>query len=160
MAKKRSVSSNIKVHGFFRVAIGEVKNGKTVIVGDSGWQENQVVNDGFQTYIVGSVGNVGASKQISYMGIGTGTAPNASHTSLQGETGTRKTTSNSLVSTGTLQCTASWASGDNPGGTPSVQNLGLFNTSSGGTLCCGQTFNSSAWNSNQAISATYQLRFS
>jgi len=151
-----SAKDGVSVKGFFRVQMGE--DGK--IMSDSGWQENQVVNLGFQDYICATIGAVAGSKQISYLGIGTGTAPASNGTSLEGETGTRKTTSNSVVSSNTLQMTASWASGDHPGGTPNVQNLGLFNTSSGGTLCAGNTFSSSAWNSNQGISATYQLRFS
>lgn len=151
----------ISVKGFFRLKIGEEKNGKTKVVGDSGWVPNTVVNLGFQDYIVKSIGSLSGSKYITHIGIGTGTQPGVSDTSLDGETGAdRQTTTNSVVSSKTLQCTASWASSDHPGGTPNVQNLGLFNTSSGGTLCCGQTFSSSAWNSNQAISATYQLRFS
>jgi hypothetical protein len=143
----------------FRIALGQEKNGETVIVGDSGWQENTIVDLGFQDYICAVVGAVAGSKQISYMGVGTGTAPATNGTSLNGETGTRKTTSNSVVSSMTMQATASWASTDHPGGTPSIANVGLFNTSSGGTLCCGNTFSSSAWNSNQGLSITYQLRF-
>jgi hypothetical protein len=156
----RAQKECVEVHGFFRVKIGERKNGRLRVVGNSGWQKNQVVNLGFQDYICGAVGAIAGSKQIGYMGIGTGTAPNASHTTLDGETGTRKATSNSCVSSQTMQVTAAWASTDHPGGTPNVRNLGMFNTSSAGTLCCGNTFNSSAWNSNQAISVTYQLRFS
>ena len=157
--RSRGSSSAIHVRGFFRVKLGESAKGKKVVVGDSGWCENIVVNLGFQDYICNLMGNLAGSKQISYIGIGTGTAPDAADTSLNGETGTRKTTSNSVISSKTLQCTASWASSDHPGGTPSIQNLGLFNTSSGGTMCAGNTFAASAWNSNQAVSATYQLRF-
>jgi hypothetical protein len=151
----------LKVKGFTRIRIGHEVDGKLVIDGDTGWcGPNQVVNLGFQDYICAAIGAVAGSKQISHMGIGTGTAPGASDTSLQGETGTRKTTSNSVVASKTMQATAAWASGDHPGGTPNIRNLGLFNTSSGGTVCCGNTFSSSAWNSNQGVSATYQLQFS
>lgn len=151
-----SVGDTLQMKGFFRLKIGD--GGK--VVHDSGWCENTVVNLGFQDYVCATIGAVAGSKQISHLGIGTGTAPGVTDTSLEGETGTRKTTSNSVVSSKTLQMTASWASGDHPGGTPNIRNLGLFNTSSGGTLCAGNTFSSSAWNSNQGVSATYQLRFS
>ncbi len=145
--------------GCFRVKIGEEgKDGKTVIVGDSGMVKNQIVNLGWQDYIMAAIGGVSGSKQITHVGIGTGTAPASNDTSLQGETGTRKTTVNATVASHTLRMTANWASGDHAGGTPNVRNLGLFNTSAAGTLCCGQTFNSSAWNSNQGISITYELR--
>lgn len=151
-----SATDCLKVKGFFRIK----KDEDGGIVADTGWLENTVVNLGFQDYICASIGAVAGSKQISHLAIGTGTAPATNGTSLEGETGTRKTTSNSVVASNTLQMTAAWASGDHPGGTPSVQNLGLFNTSATGTLCAGNTFSSSAWNSNQGISATYQLRFS
>jgi hypothetical protein len=152
--------STIHVKGMFRVKLGENKDGALKIVGDSGWVENTVVNGGFQDYICASIGSVAGSKQISYMALGTGSAPNVTHTTLNGETATRKTTANTVVSSKTLQCTAAWASGDHPGGTPSISNVGLFNTSSGGAICCGNTYASSAWNGNQAVSVTYQLQFS
>jgi DNA-binding phage protein len=152
----------VKVHGFFRVQLGNHdKNGKlTSIAGDSGWIKNQVVNEGFEDYLVRTLGAIAGSKQISHMAIGTGTAPGATDNTLQGETGTRQTVSNSVVASKTLQATAEWASGDHPGGTPAVRNLALVNTSSGGSIFNGQTFSSSTWNSNQGISATYQVRFS
>ena len=157
--KKQGIHSTAFMIGCFRVQLGEKdESGKTRIVGDSGWKKNQIVNLGWQDYIMASIGGVSGSKQITHMGIGTGTAPASNGTSLQGETGTRKTTNNTTVASHTLRCTASWASDDHPGGTPNIRNLGLFNTSSGGTLCCGQTFSSSAWNSNQAVSVTYELR--
>jgi len=159
---KDSIKDSIKVRGFSRIRIGHmVKHGKLIIDGDSEWTgPNQVVNEGFQDYICALIGAVAGSKQISYIGLGTGTAPNATHNTLEGETGTRKTTSNSVVASKTMQATAAFASGDHPGGTPTLQNVGLFNTSSGGSLACGNTYSTSAWQSNQGISATYQLRFS
>ena len=151
----------IKLHGFTRIRLGHEENGKLVIDGDSGWVgPNQVVNQGFQDYICAAIGAVSGSKQVSYMALGTGTAPGATDTSLQGETGSRKTTSNSVISSKTLQATAAWASSDHPGGTPTLQNIALANTSSGGTIVCGNTYSTSAWQSNQGVSATYQLRFS
>lgn len=148
------------VQGVYRLCIGEEREEKVVIVGDSGWRENQVTNDGFEDYICAAIGAVAGSKQISHMALGTGTAPGASDTSLQGETGPRKATTNSVVSSKTLRATASWASGDHPGGTPALRNVGLFNTSSAGTLAAGNTYSTSSWQSNQGVSATYELRFS
>lgn len=145
----------IKLHGCFRVQIG--KDGQ--IVGDSGWRKNEVVNEGFQDYVCKLIGALAGSKQITHMAIGTGTAPNVTHNTLDGETGARKSVSNSVISSKTMQATASWASGDHPGGTPALRDIGLFNTSSGGSLMCGNTYSTSAWQSNQAVSATYQLRF-
>lgn len=155
------MKEGMKVHGFFRIRIGEDgPKGKIEIVGDSGWIENQVVNLGFQDYICAAIGQVAGSKVVDYMALGTGTAPGAADTSLQGETATRKSTSNSVVSSKTLRCTAAWASGDHPTGTPTLQNAALANTSAGGTIACGQTYATSQWQSNQGVSATYELQFS
>lgn len=151
----------LKVRGFSRIAIGHRdENGELVIDGDSGLiGPNTVVNDGFQDYIVKSIGSIAGSKFITHMQLGTGTAPNATHNTLEGETGDRKTTSNSAVSSKTLRCTAEWASGDHPG-VCTLKNVGLFNTSSGGSILCGNTFATSQWQSNQGVSATYELQFS
>ena len=151
----------VTLQGFTRIKIGETdKNGKVKVVGDSGWRgPNEVVNLGFQDYICASIGSIAGSKYVTHMAVGTGTEPGAAATSLAGETADRETTSNSVVSSKTLQCTAEWASGDHPGGSPTLQNVGLFNTSAGGTLLCGNTYTTSSWGTNQAVSATYQLRF-
>jgi len=145
----------LKIKGFARVQI--VKDGK--VVGDSGFVKNQVVNLGFQDYIVGAIGAVAGSKQVSHMAIGTGTAPGAADTSLAGETGARVTTSNSAVASKTLQTTAQFA-GTDMASTCTIQNVALVNTSSGGTILCGTTYATSQWASNQNVNATYQLRFS
>jgi hypothetical protein len=150
-------SEMLMVKGFARVQITDPKSGK--IVGDSGWRKNTVVNLGFQDYIVGSVGGLGGSKTVAYMAIGTGAAPAAGDTSLSGETGARVTTSNSAVSSKTLQSTAQFA-GSDMGSTCTIQNVALVNVSSGGTILCGTTYATSQWASNQNVNATYQLRFS
>lgn len=154
----KAVKELKRVRGFTRVQIVDAKTGK--IQGDSGWVgPNQVVNLGFQDYIVGSIGAVAGSKQIVYMGIGTGTAPGAAATDLDGETLPRVTTDNSAVASKTLQCTCQFAGSDMTQ-TITIQNVGLFNVSSGGTLVCGNTYATSQWASNQNVNATYQLRFS
>lgn len=159
--RRKEVCSLVPVRGRFRLKVGETdKNGITKIVGDSGWCENQITNEGYSNYIIGCLGAVAGSKQIGWMGIGTGTAPASNATVLAGETGTRVSTANTLGGTKTLQCTASWASGSHPGGTPTVQNLGLWDVSAAGTICCGNTFATSAWASNQGVSCTYQVIFS
>jgi len=149
------MKDTLKLKGFMRVQITDGDR----IVGDSGWKRNTVVNLGFQDYIVGSIGAVAGSKQVSYMAIGTGTAPAVGDTSLAGETGVRVTSSNSAVSSKTLQCTAQFA-GSDMGSTCTIQNVALVNTSSGGTVLCGTTYATSQWASNQNVNATYQLRFS
>lgn len=155
-----TMREGVRARGFFKLVIGQRdKNGKVQIVGDSGWRENQITNLGFQDYICAAVGAVAGSKQVSHMALGTGTAPASNGTTLEGATGDRKTTSNSVVASQTMQATAAWASGDHPGGTPTLQNVGLFNVSDAGTILAGNTYSTSEWQSNQGVSATYQLRF-
>jgi hypothetical protein len=158
-SSKKTVNDGLRFIGTFRVQMGEnTPDGKIKIVGDSGWRKNQIVNLGWQDYIMATIGKLAGSKQITDMAIGTGTAPASNGTDLNGETGTRVTTANATVGSFTLRCTGEWASGSHPGGTPSIANLGLFNTSAAGTLMCGNTFDSSAWNSNQGVSCTYEIQ--
>ena len=151
------MKENTRVKGFTRIQITDAKTGK--VVNDSGWHENTVVNVGFEQYIVGSIGGVGSSKQVSFLAIGTGGAPSATDTTLAGETGVRVGASNSVISSKTLQCTGQF-SGTAMASTCTIQNVALVNTSSGGTILAGTTYATSQWASNQNVNATYQLRFS
>lgn len=154
MRKNKSVTE-IKVKGFVRTQIVDALTGE--VLGDSGFVQNTVVNTGFQDYVIGSIGAIAGSKQVSYMLLGTGTAPGAADTSLQGETGGRVTTQNSVISSKTLQCTAQFA-GSSMGGTCTIQNVALANTSSGGSILCGTTFATSQWASNQNVLLLKRLR--
>ena len=152
------VKDCVKVKGFVRFQLVDVKTGKAL--GEpSPWMKNQVVELGFQDYICASIGAVAGSKQISHMAIGTGTVPGAAATSLDGETGSRVTVSNSVVASKTLQMTCQFA-GTDMASTCTIQNVALFNTSAAGTMCAGITYATSQWASNQNVNATYQLRFS
>jgi hypothetical protein len=152
-----SAKTGIVLRGFFRLQLGEDRpDGKPKIVGDSGWQENQVVNEGFQDYVCKTIGAIAGSKQATTIQIGTGTAPNVTHTTLDGSI-KAGTCSNSVIASKTLQATVGFASTDHPGGTPTIQNIALINSQA--TIMCGNTYATSVWNSNQGLSATYQLRF-
>ena len=157
-----STHTVVRLEGWTRLAIGEVrKDGSVEIVGDSGFVgPNQVTDSGFSNFICNALGSLSGSSYVAYMALGTGTVPASNATSLAGETAVRKTTSNSVVASHTLQCTASWASGDNPG-LCTLQNVGLFavSTAGAGTLFAGNTYATSQWSNNQGVSATYQLRF-
>jgi len=146
----------MKIKGFARVQLMD-KDGR--VIGDSGWNRNTVVNLGFQDYVCATIGAVAGSKQATYMAIGTGAAPAADATSLDGETGVRVTTSNSVVASKTLQATCQFA-GSDMGDTCTIQNIALANVSAEGTILCGTTYATSQWASNQNVNATYQLRFS
>ena len=164
--KSRSPGNGIKVRGFFRLQLVERKDGKPVVVGDSGWTPNTVVNLGFSHYLVDLLGQGANSKQISRMMLGTGSAPNATHTTLDGElntaTYTRTTVSFTNTSSKTARFTATFASANSHiTASVALSNIGIINnTTSGGTLMAGTTYTSSAWNTNQDVNCTYEIRFS
>lgn len=155
---------NVGVRGFFRVQLTE--EGK--VVGDSGWRENQVTNDGISQYIVNWVlGDTANGKSVTHMALGTGTQPASNGTALSGElthaSNARKTVSTSVVSSRTAQFTAAFNSADSwLTASANISNVGLFNTSTTnvGTLLAGNTFTSSAVATNQNVQVTYQVRFS
>ena len=156
-------SDGLQVHGFFRVHI-ENPDGK--IVGDSGWHENQIVNLGFNQYLVSSLGAIAGSKQVTHASLGTGSQPGATDTSLEGElvgTGVVRAALTCATTTGskTLDCRATFSSANSfTTGTSNISNIGLFNTESAGTLFCGNTFASSSCATNQNVNITYQIVFS
>lgn len=170
---KEAANDGVKVKGFFRLNI--VENGK--VVGDSGWLEdkslrngdgmleNQIVDLGYSHYLVDLLGQGASSKQISRMMLGTGTAPAAAATTLPGElntaTYTRTTVTFANVASKTARFTATFASANSHiTAAVTLQNIGIINnTTSAGTLMAGQTYNTSQWNTNQDINATYEIRF-
>lgn len=148
----------IKVKGCFRVQITE--DGR--IVGDSGWHTNQVVNLGFNQYLVSALGAIAGSKQISHAALGSGGAPAAADTTLAGEVEERQAvTAATSSSSKTLRLTATFDSANSfVTNTQNISNIGLFNTSSGGTLFAGNTYASSACATNQNVNCSYDLVFS
>ena len=170
MAKNKSHSDGMKVKGFFRVQLTEDGLG---VIGDSGWRENQVTNDGIRQYIVGWLVS-GTGKQVTHMALGTGGAPASDATTLSGEifhqfadatTNSRAAVSTSVVASGTAQFTAGFSSANSfLTASADISNIGLFNTyltSAGnvGTIFAGNTFASSTCATNQSVNATYQIRF-
>ena len=165
--KYSGVSDAMKVHGFFRLQIVEDIDGKPTVIGDSGWQENTVVNDGFDQYICRSIGGMSGSKTVSHMALGTGTAPGVTATTLDGEitdaASSRKAVTASTVASKTLQLTAAFNSADSfITAAKTIQNVGLFQQSNTNTatILAGQTYTTSALATNQSVNASYQLRFS
>jgi hypothetical protein len=148
----------VKVRGFFHVQIVDGDQ----IVGDSGWNANQVTNLGFNQYLVSAIGSIAGSKYVSHMGLGTSGAPAASDTTLTGEVGTRTAvTAATSSSSKTVRFTATFAAGwHTSAGAFNISNIGLFNSSSSGTLFAGNTYASSSCASNQAVNATYDIIFS
>ena len=159
MKKKKAVSERQHVHGLFRVQLRE--NGR--VVGDSGWCKNQITDLGAQYYLVENLSGGANSKRVTHMAIASGTVPGAAATTLPSEIGgstNRIAVSTSVVSSRTLQCTASFGSAQFGSLCPlTISSLGLYGNASSCSIFAGNTFASSQWNSNQDVSATYQVKF-
>lgn len=152
----------IKVRGMFRVQIEDPDTGE--IVGDSGFKENLVTNEGFNNFLVKQLGTSLTGSKLSHMAIGTGGAPNATDTTLSGEQSVREAlTAATSSGSKTLRCTATFASQDSfVTASKNISNVGLFGTSTaaGGTLFAGNTYTSSACATNQNVNVTYDIIFS
>jgi hypothetical protein len=152
------MKDGLKIKGMFRLQLTE--DGK--VVGDSGWKQNQITNDGFNDYLCKALGAVSGSKQVSHLALGTGAVPAASDTSLSGEVQKRQAvTAATSSSSKTIRFTGTFSSANSfVTATQNVSNIGLFNSSSTGTLFAGNTFASSAVATNQNVNATYDIIFS
>jgi len=155
---KRINKDNAIARGFFKIQITEDGKG---VVGDSGWCENQITNLGVQDYLVDwLVGDTDNGKSITHLALGSGSAPASNATSLEGEVVKRQAVTTSIVASRTAQFTGAFASADSfVTDTQNISNIGLFNTSAGGTIFAGNTFASSSCATNQNVNATYQIRF-
>lgn len=152
------MSDKVNVRGFYRVQITE----EGEIVGDSGWRENTVVNDGFNEYLVSTLGAISGSKQVNYAALGTGTAPGATDTTLAGEVEARTAvTAETSSDSKAAQFTATFSSdGSFVTKSEDLQNIGLFASSSGGTIFAGNTYATSSCATNQNVNVSYTIDFS
>lgn len=150
--------SSIGVKGSYRLHVVDPDG---TIVGDSGWHENQVTNEGFRNYLARLLGAIASSSQIGYMALGTGTVPGAADTTLHGEVTSRTAvTAATSSSSKAVRFTATFSSaGSFVGATVSLQNIGLFAGVSGGTLFAGNTYNTSSCATNQNVQCTYDISF-
>ncbi len=151
-------AEGIRVKGCFRLHIVDL-DGK--IVGDSGWVKNQVTNLGFNKFLVSAIGSIAGSLYVSHVGLGTGAGPAAADTSLGSEVGTRQAVTAATSSTSkSVRFTATFAAGWHTSAAAfNISSIGLFNSSSGGTVFSGTTYSSSSCASNQAVQITYDLNF-
>lgn len=158
----RPVESYLKVKGFFHLQLEE--DGK--IVGDSGRIKNLVTRHGFQ-HICLRVGTGLTGTQFSHFALGEGTSPATNSTALQSEvsgtnnavqrqTATAATQAGSVTLrfTGTMSSANSFVTAQE-----SIQNVGIYNHSSGSSLCAGAQYTSSTCDTNQNVNITYDLVF-
>ena len=149
--------------GFYRLQVKEAdKNGKMKVVGDTNWLENTVTNYGFDQAVCTQVGGA-AGVAPTHLALGTGTAPGAAATTLEGEIGatsdgTRMVLTTSVVSSKTLRMTGSLNS-NIIGAASTIRNIGVFGHSSSGTVMSGNTYATSQLATNQTCNATYEWRF-
>jgi hypothetical protein len=136
------------------------------VVGDTGWKENQITNDGFDQYLCRSLAGIGGSKQVAYAMIGTGTQPGATGTSLQGEltdvAGMRCAVTPTTINSKTVQFEFTLASNVITT-VHTIQNIALINhssTATAGTIFAGNIYATSQLATNQSINGSYQIRFS
>ena len=165
MAKKMNqnvTADGIRARGFYRLQICE-QDGR--VAGDSGWRENTVVNLGFQDYLAATLGAVAGSKQITFAMLGTGTAPGATDTSLNGEitdvAATRCAVTPTTIASKTVQFAFTLSSAVYTAA-KTIQNVGLINhssTATAGTIFSGNTYTTSALATNQSVNGSYQIRF-
>lgn len=160
-SKTRGPGDNVLVKGFFRLRIME--DGK--VVGDTDWKENQIVNLGFDQYLCQSLAGMAGSKTVSYALIGTGTAPGATATSLDGEitdiAGMRMAVTPTTIASKTVQFAFTLAS-NKITAAKTIQNIGLINhssTATAATIFAGGTYATSSLSTAQSLEGSYQIRF-
>lgn len=147
---------SIKVRGFYRL---QIENPDGSIAGDTGVVPNQITNLGFLN-IVNQLGTSLTGSKHSHLGLGSGGAPASNATTLGGEVEARAALTAASNGSTSLQMTATFASSDSfVTNTQNISNIGVFGTSSGGTLLSGNTFASSSCATNQNVNATYTWTF-
>ena len=159
---KRPIKDGIRIMGFCRLQIEDGPTKK--IVGDSGWLKNQVVNLGFNQYLVSSLAAIAGSKVITHAALGSGTIPGAADTTLAGEVEVRQSVTVATSSgSKTLRCTATFDSANSfVTNTQNISNVALAQTSTQGaaTIFAGNSYASSACATNQNVNMTYDIVFS
>ena len=154
------MDEGLKVRGMFRVQLVDPDG---TIAGDSGFITNLVTNDGFNQYLVSTLGAIAGSKQVGYVALGTGAAPAAAETALAGEVSVRAAVTPATSATSkTVRFTATFESSNSfVTATKNIANIGLFDAtvSGAGTIFAGNTFASSSCAVNQNVNVTYDIIF-
>ena len=158
--KGKKIKESAGIRGFYRI---NIVNPDGTLAGDSGWHSNVITNLGFQNYLCKLLASSAGSAQVGYVALGTGTAPNASHTTLDGEvmSSTKRTAVTASVSDSkTTRFTATFPSAF-VSTTVTLQNIGLFKAATtNDTLFAGNTYATSSCANNQAVNITYDIQFS
>lgn len=151
------MSEAIKVRGTYRICIAD----DNTVVSDSGWVRNALTNIGFSDYICKLIGKISGSKQITHVALGTGSTPGLTDTALSGEVSKRAAVSASLSSDSRVLVLLATFYSSNSFVTASkvLQNIGLFESSSGGYVFSGGTYATTTVLTNQNVYITYTITF-
>ncbi len=150
----------IRAKGFFRL---NIVNPDGTIASDSGWRQNQIVNTGYQDFLMYLLAGSAGSLRPSHAALGTGTVPGSAATTLAGEL--TEAAGRMALTTGTSGSkTVNYTFTLNSGviaAASTIQNVGLFSgsTQGGGTMMAGNTYATSALATNQAVNGTYAIAF-
>lgn len=156
----RGVQEKTRVRGFFRL---DIVNPDGKVAQKGAWQENQIVNNGYQDFLMYLLAGSAGSLRPSHAALGTGTVPASNATTLAGElteTSARMALTTGTSGSKTVQYTFTLASGVIAAAS-TIQNVGLFSgsTQGGGTMMAGNTYATSALATNQAVNGTYNIAF-
>ena len=163
LLKEPVAIEHVTPRGFFRIQVTEERDGKQVVVSDTGEIENQITNLGFQNYMLGALGNIGGYKQVGYAALGTGGAPAAGDTTLAGEiaSGTKRSAVvASVISYKTLRFQTTFLYTNSFLSVPTLlSNVGLFSsTDPADNIFAGGYFSAPIVQTNQNVVLTYEIR--
>lgn len=155
--KKDQSETMMSIRGFVRALATDVRTGK--VVSDQTFH-NIVTSNGRDEIIrmISSFQTPGNTKQISFLGLGTGTTTASSNDTILGASTSPRAAliTATLLSPGTVQYTASFAATDV---NAALCEVGLFNSSSGGTLFAHANFGTINKTTDMTLAFTYQLNF-
>lgn len=160
MKTKNKSEDSIKAKGFFKL---NIVNPDGSVASSTGWRKNQIVNNGYQQFLMYLLAGSAGSIRPSHAALGTGTVPASSATAIAGElteSGGRMALTTGTSGSKTVNYTFTLASGV-IGAASTIQNVGLYSgsTQAGGTLMAGNTYATSALATNQAVNGTYAISF-
>lgn len=147
-----------KISGEFRVE--HFRDGK--LLSDTGWIKNTIVNGSFAIFSA-RAGGISAT-QFTYLALGeTATAPAATQSALTLEISTsglaRAAAAVTQVTTtqpnDTLQLAYTWTAS----GSKTVEEVGVFNASSGGVMAARGLTTTKSLVTNDQLSVTYKIKF-
>jgi len=150
----------VRARGFFKL---DIVNPDGKIAQKGAWRENQIVNVGYQDFLMYLLAGSAGSLRPSHAALGTGTVPASNATVLAGElteTAGRMALTTGTAGSKTVQYTFTLASGVIAAAS-TIQNVGLFSgsTQGGGTMFAGNTYATSSLATNQAVNGTYAIAF-